>query len=99
MSERDEHEHQVQPHAGAKSRPPAEHGELHRHAREHRRAGEDRDVCRRCGANEHVHRGLCRRCRRVLMGEGSVVTEEKVPEPHQAQPEPLHRPPWKRRGA
>jgi predicted amidophosphoribosyltransferase len=33
-------------------------------------------VCSGCGANRHVHRGLCRACRRRAQGEGVPVPEE-----------------------
>jgi len=56
-------------------------------------------VCGKCGANEHVHRGLCRRCRRMLSGEGRIVPTDGVRKPLAASPEPLHNPPWRRRGA
>lgn len=56
-------------------------------------------VCERCGANEHVHRGLCRACRKTLTGSGEVLAPENREEPTQAPRIPLHRPPWRRRGA
>jgi hypothetical protein len=56
-------------------------------------------VCGKCGANEHVHRGLCRRCRRLLLGDGRIAGTELFRGPHEASPEPLHSPPWRRRGA
>ncbi|HUY23488.1 MAG TPA: hypothetical protein VMV22_14225 [Acidimicrobiales bacterium] len=56
-------------------------------------------VCRSCGANEHVHRGLCRRCREVLEGAGSVLPAEHAEHPRRPEVEPLHNPPWRRRGA
>jgi ribosomal protein L40E len=89
-----EHEH-----AGAQDPVPARPGELD----DARPPGRDRalhaTVCRKCGANEHVHRGLCRRCRRLSMGESRVLPPESIEKPHEASPEPLHNPPWRRRGA
>lgn len=55
-------------------------------------------VCERCGAEEHVHRSLCRRCRELVDG-GTAAPRLTQPEPRSAQPEPLHNPPWRRRGA
>jgi len=57
------------------------------------------DVCERCGSNTKVHKGLCHRCREALRGEGTPVSAPQGEKPHQAQPEPLHNPPWRRRGA
>ncbi|HYA67408.1 MAG TPA: hypothetical protein VED63_01635 [Acidimicrobiales bacterium] len=57
------------------------------------------DVCERCAANEHVHKGLCRLCREVLLGQGTLLEPEHRERPHQADSEPLHSPPWRRRGA
>jgi len=57
------------------------------------------DVCERCGSNDSVRKGLCHRCRETLRGEGKVLAPEHAEKPHQAQPEPLHSPPWRRRGA
>jgi hypothetical protein len=62
------------------------------------------DVCERCGANEHVHEGLCRKCRKALLGEARQVHEDEVEFEHEKpthheQAEPLHNPPWRRRGA
>jgi len=72
-----------------------EHGRQHPHLRRHLYAG----VCKSCGANEHVHEGLCRRCRKVLIGQGEVLAPGHEERPHQADDEPLHSPPWRRRGA
>ncbi|MDE3086662.1 MAG: hypothetical protein KGJ77_07835 [Acidobacteriota bacterium] len=55
--------------------------------------------CQRCGTDEHVHEGLCRRCRKVLLAEGTPVREARRRPPRAAQTEPLHNPPWRRRGA
>jgi hypothetical protein len=57
------------------------------------------DVCERCGSNDGVRKGLCHSCREILLGEGKVMAPEHMEKPHQAQPEPLHSPPWRRRGA
>lgn len=57
------------------------------------------DVCERCGANLHVRRGLCRRCRKLLIGEGKALEEQPERFVQQARPAPLHNPPWRRRGA
>lgn len=56
-------------------------------------------VCERCGSDEHVHRGLCHRCRGVEGPTGVPAPPEGQPAPYQAQPEPQHNPPWRRRGA
>jgi len=56
-------------------------------------------VCDECGSDDEVHRGLCRRCRSVLRGEGTHPPAGSSERPHQADPEPLHNPPWRRRGA
>lgn len=55
-------------------------------------------VCERCGTDEHVHRGMCRRCREAVDG-GARAPQHAEQAPRQAQPEPLHNPPWRRRGA
>lgn len=57
------------------------------------------DVCERCGADRHVRRGLCRGCRKLLIGEGKELAEEQRRLAQQARPAPLHSPPWRRRGA
>ncbi len=57
------------------------------------------DVCERCGATEHVHRGLCRRCHELLVGEGRRIAAERPRPPHQPEPQPPRQPPWRRRGA
>ena len=89
----------------------SEHDERHEHGRDEAAAQEvpsahphlhphyGPDVCERCGANEKVHKGLCHRCREILRGEGRVLKAEHAEQPHQAQAEPLHSPPWRRRGA
>jgi len=56
-------------------------------------------VCERCGATEHVHRGLCRRCHELLAGEGRRLAAERPQPPHQPAPSPPRQPPWRRRGA
>jgi hypothetical protein len=57
-------------------------------------------ACESCGAREHVHQGFCRKCRRRLMGDSEpLIPERDTLRPHQATPEPLHNPPWLRRGA
>jgi len=56
-------------------------------------------VCERCGVTEGVHKGFCRRCREVLLGPGVIVGPGHEETPHQADAEPLHSPPWRRRGA
>ena len=56
-------------------------------------------VCRICGSNRTVHRGLCRPCRRAMLGPGLPLGPDPVERPHQASPAPLHSPPWKHRGA
>jgi len=56
-------------------------------------------VCERCGTNEHVHEGLCRRCRKLLLGKGTVLDTEDRTDPHSADVPPLHSPPWQHRGA
>ena len=56
-------------------------------------------VCERCGANLHVHRGLCRRCRKVLLGEGRMAGRADVGALHSADVGRLRNPPWRRRGA
>lgn len=55
------------------------------------------DVCERCGSDHHVHRGLCHRCREVVGDTAVPPAAERRPD--QAVPEPLHNPPWRRRGA
>jgi len=50
----------------------------------HLRAHPGPDVCERCGANEHVHDRLCRRCRRLLLGEGTIVAPARPAAPHSA---------------
>jgi hypothetical protein len=57
------------------------------------------NVCERCGSNDSVRKGLCHGCREILRGERKVMESEHTEKPHQAQPEPLHSPPWRRRGA
>ena len=57
------------------------------------------NVCERCGSNDSVRKNLCHRCREILRGEGKVMAPEHPEKPHQVQPEPLHSPPWRRRGA
>lgn len=57
------------------------------------------NVCGRCGSDDSVRKGLCHSCREILRGEGKVMAPEHTEKPHQAQPEPLHSPPWRRRGA
>ncbi len=57
------------------------------------------DICERCGENEHVRRGLCRRCRKLLVGEGKPLAEERRRIARQTPASPLHSPPWRRRGA
>jgi hypothetical protein len=56
-------------------------------------------VCERCAANENVVKGLCHRCRELLLGPGTLLGPEHQEKPHQADTEPLHSPPWRRRGA
>ena len=61
-------------------------------------------ACTRCQRNEHVHEGLCRKCRAEFLAEGTPkgeigevrVVDEKVP----ATPslEPPHARPWVHRG-
>ena len=77
----------------------AEADEVERFTRPHLHPHPDADVCERCGSNDSVRKGLCHRCREILRGEGKVVSPEHAEKPHQAQPEPLHSPPWRRRGA
>jgi len=66
------------------------------HGRHH---DESPEVCERCGATEHVHDGLCRRCHELLLGEGRRVEDERPLRPHQPEPAPPRQPPWRRRGA
>ncbi len=60
--------------------------------------------CENCGAQAHLHEGLCRPCHRLALDErrtGVPMDQEKrrpIP-PHQAPSIPLHSPPWRRRGA
>ena len=56
-------------------------------------------VCRNCGANEHVHRGMCRRCREIFEGAGTVLAPDHPRAPRASHAQPLHCPPWRRRGA
>jgi hypothetical protein len=69
----------------------------HFHPHLHPHFGED--VCERCGSNEHVHKALCRKCHELLLGQGAILGPEHQEHPHQANPAPLHSPPWRRRGA
>ena len=57
------------------------------------------DVCERCGSNDHIHKSLCRKCHELLLGEATVAGTGQLARPHQADPAPLHSPPWRRRGA
>ena len=82
--------HDVTQETGEAQRPSA-----HPHIHPHPHA----DVCERCGSDDSVHKGLCHRCREILRGEGTVLPPEAAEKPHQARPEPLHSPPWRRRGA
>lgn len=65
----------------------------------HHGADEHVTPCERCGSTDAVHRGLCRRCRNTLRGEGQELPPETRHEPHEADPRPLRNPPWRRRGA
>lgn len=56
-------------------------------------------VCERCGSADAVQRGLCRRCRTTLRGEGHDLPPERSRAPHPATPRPPRNPPWRRRGA
>lgn len=87
-------------HQSADDATDAEQGDdTHAHRRPQLHPTLQAGVCESCGSNEHVHRGLCRHCRHVLIGEGELRRPEHQERPHQASPEPLHSPPWRRRGA
>lgn len=55
------------------------------------------DICERCGTDQHVHRGLCHRCRDTVGDSQAPGAARHVA--HQATVEPPHNPPWRRRGA
>lgn len=93
-----EHSRQGDQGGGRVSREPAKKEEVARerpHLLSHMRAG----LCERCGTDEHVHEGLCRHCRKVLVGEGKILEHRHEEHPHQAADIPLRNPPWRRRGA
>jgi hypothetical protein len=58
--------------------------------------------CVECDATEHVHRGLCRRCRHRLLAEtsGNLPPVEGPNRTHRRDPslEPPHSRPWVHRG-
>lgn len=54
-------------------------------------------ICERCGTDEHVHGGLCHRCRDAV-GDAPAPSAARPPA-RQATVEPPHNPPWRRRGA
>jgi len=56
-------------------------------------------VCRNCGAVEHVHRGLCRRCRHALNADSRPLPAEGAARPMWPPLLPLRHPPSRRRGA
>ena len=53
-------------------------------------------VCRICGSNEDIHRGLCRRCRRSDQAQRDTERERHPKEPRL---EPPHARPWVHRGS
>lgn len=56
-------------------------------------------VCKSCGATEHLHRGLCRGCRKRLQGDPSFLKEERdEPRPREPEIEPPHDRPWVHQG-
>jgi len=90
-----EHEHAYRREHGGEPKSKDEKEPEHPHLRPHLDAG----VCENCSTNEHVHEGLCRRCRKVLLGEGKILPPEHEERLHQADGSPLHSPAWRRRGA
>jgi hypothetical protein len=57
-------------------------------------------TCERCGRAGEIHRGLCAKCRMSGAGDGKVRPDpDTVRKPPRPDVEPLHSPPWKRRGA
>jgi hypothetical protein len=59
-------------------------------------------VCRECGTNEGVHRGLCAKCRKVALGapRGRVTMDPRLTHPaHHEDTEPPHDQPWVPRSA
>ncbi len=56
-------------------------------------------VCESCGTNEHVHRGLCQRCRELQVGKGARVAPEHREHPHEAPSVPPRNPRSRRKRA
>lgn len=57
-------------------------------------------ICRRCGTDKHVHRGLCHRCREMNLFRGPTVSfEEGVASPHEFPAGSKRTIPLHRRGA
>jgi len=71
----------------------------HAHWRPHLHPRLPSDLCERCGTSEHVHRGLCQRCRQLMVEERERVEPDGGEHPHQAPRVPLHNPPGRPRGA
>jgi len=63
-------------------------------------------TCTRCGSNGHLRHGLCSVCRAEVRaarktppGSHAEPHESRPPAPPRPDVEPLHSPPWRRRGA